>query len=57
MPAKTRQQIASEYGISTKTLKNWLKNADIVLPTGSITPYYQQLICEKLGDPNYEAKR
>jgi len=56
MPAKTRQQIAIEYGVSFKTLMKWLKNAEIHLPKGSITPYYQRMIHEKLGAPNYQAE-
>jgi abortive infection bacteriophage resistance protein len=57
MPAKTRQQIALEYGICTKTFNKWLKNTDIKLPIGLITPYYQELIYEQFGHPNYSAKR
>jgi len=56
MPAKTRQQIAFEYGICTKTLNKWLKNAEIKLPIGLITPFYQMVIHEKFGTPNYSAK-
>ena len=56
MPAKTRQQIAFEYGICTKTLNKWLKNAEIKLPIGLITPFYQMIIHEKFGTPNYSAK-
>ena len=56
MPAKTRQQIALEYGICTKTFNKWLKNADIKLPIGSITPYFQELINKNLGSPNYKTK-
>jgi len=51
MPAKTRQQFAMEYGISAKTFSKWLKIADINLPRGCITPYYQKLIYRKLGKP------
>jgi len=56
MPAKTRQQIAFEYGICTKTLNKWMKSADIKLPKGLVNPFYQMVIHEKIGMPNYSAK-
>jgi len=52
MQAKTRQQIAMEYGICTKTLTKWLKDADIKLPSGIITPHFIDLIYTKLGTPD-----
>ena len=52
MLAKTRQQIAMEYGICTKTLTKWLKIAEIQLPPGIINPYFIDLIYSKLGTPN-----
>ena len=55
MPAKTRQQIALEYDICTKTLGKWLKSADLTLPAGAVTPHFQKLIYEKFGSPNYAA--
>jgi abortive infection bacteriophage resistance protein len=56
MPAKTRQQIALDYGICTKTLNKWLKNAHINLPAGSISPYNQKLINQSLGSPKFKAR-
>ena len=56
MQAKTRQQIAMEYGVCTKTLNKWLKFADIELPPGIINPYNVNLIYTKLGTPNKFAK-
>lgn len=50
-PTKTRQQMAFEYKISTRTLSRWLKKLDIDLPSGNITPKYQKIIYEKLGNP------
>jgi len=52
MVAKTRQQIAMEYGICTKTLTKWMKNAEIKLPSGIINPYFIDLIYTKLGKPD-----
>lgn len=49
--AKTRQQIALEYGICTKTLKKWIDNADITLNGGLITPTQQFKIYQKFGIP------
>ena len=52
MTAKTRQQISMEYGVCTKTLTKWLKNAEIKLPPGIINPYFIDLIYTKLGAPH-----
>lgn len=49
--AKTKKQIANEYGICTKTLNKWLKKEDIPLQRGLISPKSQELIYEKLGNP------
>lgn len=47
--AKTRQQIADEFGISRKTLYNWLKRENITMKNGLIMPKEQEIIYEKLG--------
>ncbi|MCG8310038.1 MAG: hypothetical protein MI975_21760 [Cytophagales bacterium] len=52
MKAKTRTQLASEYGVSRKTLYNWLKNHNIVLGKGQLTPSDQKKIIDKLGPPD-----
>ncbi len=49
--AKTKQQIANEYGICTKTLNKWLKEHKIHIKKGLITPKVQQQIYRKLGLP------
>lgn len=49
--AKTKQQIAREYGICTKTLNKWLKEEKIKIHRGLINPKDQELIYEKLGFP------
>jgi len=36
--AKTRLQIADEYGICAKTLSRWLKKSKISLPTRDLIP-------------------
>jgi hypothetical protein len=51
--AKTKQQIAIEYGICTKTLNKWLKQESIKIHRGLINPKDQELIYEKFGFPKY----
>jgi phage antirepressor YoqD-like protein len=49
--AKSKQQIASEYGVCTKTLNKWLKEEKISIKRGLIKPKQQLLIYRKLGSP------
>ncbi len=49
--AKTRQQIAEEYGVCTKTLNKWLRTNNINIGRGLITPKEQKMIYLKLGFP------
>ena len=51
MKAKTRQQLAVEYGICTKTLNKWLKRTQLEVPRGLIPPKTQSKIYNKLGIP------
>ena len=48
---KTRQQIADEFGINRKTLERMLKRADMILPSGNVSPKSQQVIYEYFGMP------
>lgn len=48
---KTRQQIADEFGIDRKTFERKLKRADILLPSGHVSPKNQQGIYEHFGTP------
>ena len=50
-PTKTRQELASELGISYTTLYRWLKKNQIDLPSGLISPQNVQEIYQKLGFP------
>jgi phage antirepressor YoqD-like protein len=50
---KTRQQIAKEYGVCTKTLNKWLKEEKIIIKRGLIRPKHQELIYRKIGLPKY----
>jgi hypothetical protein len=49
--AKTRNEIALEYGVCTKTLKKWLNDSAIDIPNGLITPKQHGVIYEKFGIP------
>lgn len=55
--AKTRQQIADEYGIHRKTLYRWLKKASIKLGRGLVTPAEQALIYQTFGKPGTRKKK
>jgi|GEM_PF-1540475 len=48
---KTRKQLADEYGISRKTLYNWLQAHDVKLPRRLLTVAEQQQIYAVLGPP------
>jgi uncharacterized protein YjcR len=49
--AMTRTELASIYGISTKTLKKWFKDKGINIPQGIIAPEDQKMIFLRLGLP------
>ena len=51
LKAKTREQIASEYGISTRTLRRLFKTHNIILPRRLIYPKDQLKIYETFGNP------
>ena len=53
MPSvKTRQQLASAYGIDRKTLYLWLKNANLEIKRGLLMPCDLKKIFEAFGKPN-----
>ena len=49
--AKSKQQIANEYGICTKTLNKWFKQEGIKIKRGLISPKRQEQIYKRLGIP------
>lgn len=59
MNCKTRQQLAEEYAISTRTLMRWLKRSEINLPPGLICPRQVDDIYRAFGLPEafYEHRR
>jgi len=40
LKVKTRQEVANEYGITTRTFNNRLKKANLYIPNGIIFPKY-----------------
>ena len=48
---KTRIEIADEYGIGRKMLDRKLKQADIKLKPGKVSPYEQGVVYKYLGPP------
>ncbi len=54
--AKTRQQIAYEYGICVRTLNRWFVKAQLAIPNREILPpylvrkVYERFGCPKLSD-------
>ncbi|MFK8006754.1 MAG: hypothetical protein AB8H03_10295 [Saprospiraceae bacterium] len=51
LKAKTKQQIANEYGVCVKTLNKWLGKKNIEIPRGLISPMDQKVIYENFGVP------
>lgn len=51
--AKSRQEIAHEYGVSSRTLTRWIQKSGLVIPRGLVSPKNQDFIYEKFGKPNY----
>jgi len=49
--AKTKQQIADEYGVCVKTLNKWLRKKEIKISRGLISPIDQNKIYENFGIP------
>jgi hypothetical protein len=54
--AKTRKQIAAEYGICVRTLNKWMKNEGLNFPPGLLTPAQQEEIHERLRMPKQNKK-
>lgn len=51
LKAKTREQVAYEYGINRRTLQRWLKKDGILIPRGLIKPNDLLKIYGKYGYP------
>jgi hypothetical protein len=49
--AMTRQQMADNYEICTRTLNKWFKEKGITLPSGLISPKDQEIVYSKIGYP------
>jgi hypothetical protein len=50
--ARTRQEIAGEYGIDRKTFYQWLKRARLNVPGGLICPSLLEEIYNTFGNPH-----
>ncbi|MBI1225878.1 MAG: hypothetical protein GC192_11635 [Bacteroidetes bacterium] len=56
--AKTRQQLAEEYGIVYRTFQRWIKGSGIELPSRKlITPKFQDLIYNAFGHPQIDRQK
>jgi DNA invertase Pin-like site-specific DNA recombinase len=51
LKAKTRKEVAIEYGIEVRTLYRWLKKEDIILSKGLIKPINLKKIYKTFGEP------
>ena len=54
--AKSRQEIALEYGLHRNTLNRRLKKIGLQIPKGLICPADQKRIYEALGNPQKQDK-
>ena len=50
--AKSREQIANEYGICVRTLRRWIQKKKLTIKNGLISPKEQELIYKTFGNPN-----
>lgn len=51
LKAKTRQDVAKEYGICIKTLNRRLDKANIIVETGIVFPKTLKIIYDTFGVP------
>jgi hypothetical protein len=51
LKAKTREEVACEYGVSARTFYRWLKRDNLLLPRGLIKPFHLQIIYSNYGIP------
>ena len=55
--SKTRQELATEYDVSRKTIYNWLKEAGMKLSSRLITPKELKIIYKTFGKPKKKSKK
>ena len=53
---KSRKELAGEYGIDRKTLAKILKQRQIELPPGLLSPEWVERVYDALGHPDRERK-
>lgn len=51
LSVKTQQHIADEYGISSRTLRRWIRKEGLNIPQGVLKPIHQKLIYDTFGYP------
>ncbi len=51
LKAKTRKELADEYGVSPRTFRRKLKSKNLDLPNGLITPKDLEKIYQTFGVP------
>jgi len=51
--AKSRQEIAEEYGICVRTLSRWFQKNNLSIPKGLLSPKIQELIYQEFGRPTF----
>jgi hypothetical protein len=51
LKAKSRQEVAAEYGISVRTLNRWFKKVNLDIPSGLIDPLHSEIIYQAFGKP------
>ncbi len=57
LKAKTRQEVAEEYGVHRNTLSNQLKKAKLKLSKGILMPKDVEKIYETLGWPDQKGDK
>jgi transposase-like protein len=55
--AKSRSQLAGEYGIHRKTLAAWIRRHQLPITTGNLCAKEQELIYKTFGKPIIEPKQ
>lgn len=55
--AKSRSQLAGEYGIHRKTLAAWIKRHQLSITAGNLCAKEQEIIYKAFGKPIIESKQ
>ena len=55
--SKTREEVATEYGVSRKTFGKWLKKANIHPAPGRLLPATLNQIYDHFGEPTRQSRK